>query len=802
MKKTALITIGIVVLIGFLGIAFATFWSDDIRIDTDPGSNSSTNPKVASDSIGNVCVVWHDQRSGSSEVYFNRSNDYGRTFMQNDIVLSHPSSSFDSDLQVSCGESGHIYVLWVALQDSQKIIIFMKSEDLGETWHSQQLNVGPSSGWLGNIDFAHDQYGSICVIANGRESFPYGVYASCSNDYGITWLDYEQVNSNIGDEIQADATIACDEQGNFYAAWVDNRDGANGNRRTYFNRYNVVGQAWGADQRIEPVGFAKNSSLPEIECDNAGNVYVAWKVEDGQFLTTYYTFNHSLDSGDNWSGSQELATEIDHPQIEADENGNVYLIWNDATNKISFRSSFDYGVTWQPIIRLMHPEDVHNCQLGNYDVVANGKHIYVTWENLEPWQGIFFNYSLNGGLTWRNYLMRVDSNPGESVETNTPSIAVDVYDNVYVTWEDRRNDVDYGDIYFNYGDFWGLTTNEKIRFEADYLVACQFVSDPYHIAYGAINDVYTPDTPPDYVVPRENGMAILGLLKAYEALGDQTYLDRANLVMDYLVRVQESDGSWKDEYDYRNPEGGLDSKSPTQPAEVMIAMNKLGYRADRYGSMQLAAQFLRDCQTHGYQGLICGGKDAGGSFSTWNWITDNSYAYWAMLAAHNWALEEGDTVFAEQCRQMATEILNGINSYFKHSSEVWWWQVVESDGAQTNIDNIVDWLNYAPQFLDLPANGVGDPALGEWIHQTFQEPSGNGGCLWGDRYPNEEYPGMSFQAAFCWLDLGQTDYANAAINWAETSSLWQLVPDWHGILGGWVDWLDVTNPYRRAGGEW
>ncbi|MBM3249147.1 MAG: hypothetical protein FJZ10_07010, partial [Candidatus Omnitrophica bacterium] len=406
------------------------------------------------------------------------------------------------------------------------------------------------------------------------------------------------------------------------------------------------------------------------------------------------------------------------------------------------------------------------------------------------------NFSKDGGVAWQYRDIRIDDNLDETtVATNKPSISVDSNENIFVAWEDARNGANT-DIYFDRGDYI-LDLNEKIKLEADYLVACQYLN-PGHIAHGAINDVYTPATPPDYVVPRENGMAILGLLLADGIFptNEPSYIDRANLSMDYLVRVQELDGSWKDEYDYRDPSGGRDTKSPTQAAEVMMAMYALGYQDNRYNSMKAAVQFLFDCQDNGYNGLICGGKEADESFSDWNWITDNSYAYWALLAARGWALVKGETTFAQECEDAAALILNGINNYFKNSSEVWWWQVVDNWGSRINNGGIIDWLNYTPRFLDIPANGVNNPELGVWIHETFQVPSGNGGCMWGERHPNQEYPGMSFQAAFSWFDLGQNDYANAAINWAENSSLWQLIPDEHGILGGWQDWINI-NDYSR-----
>jgi hypothetical protein len=71
---------------------------------------------------------------------------------------------------------------------------------------------------------------------------------------------------------------------------------------------------------------------------------------------------------------------------------------------------------------------------------------------------------------------------------------------------------------------------EKMRIEADYTPSCQYIKDPQHPAYGAINNVYGD---PTWVVPRENDMAILGSVVASESLNDTSYPEQAR-----------SDGAW------------------------------------------------------------------------------------------------------------------------------------------------------------------------------------------------------------------------------------------------------------------
>lgn len=92
-------------------------------------------------------------------------------------------------------------------------------------------------------------------------------------------------------------------------------------------------------------------------------------------------------------------------------------------------------------------------------------------------------------------------------------------------------------------------TEVLIETEADYILQCQFMEQS-DAAYGCINNVFGL---PTWVVPRENALAILGLIKANQILVKPLYLERAQLAIDYLVKVQDVDGAWFNQYSYTTP---------------------------------------------------------------------------------------------------------------------------------------------------------------------------------------------------------------------------------------------------------
>ncbi|MDD5432832.1 MAG: terpene cyclase/mutase family protein [Candidatus Omnitrophica bacterium] len=333
--------------------------------------------------------------------------------------------------------------------------------------------------------------------------------------------------------------------------------------------------------------------------------------------------------------------------------------------------------------------------------------------------------------------------------------------------------------------------SSDIKLEADYILSCQF-NNSSNDAYGAINNVFGN---PTWVVPGENAVAIMGLSTASKVLNDPVYVNKANLAADYLVRVQDNDGAWFDQYDYANSVSGA-GKSLRHTAEVVMAFDKLGFNAARYDSIKKASQFIIDCQNPINKGgiddgLVGGGKEADGSYRSWRWTSDNAYAYQALKTAANWAQQSGDHADAANFNNAASRVLDGINNKLAASGNHWV-RVVDSSGNVVSSEDRSDWISYAPLMLDLPVQGVNPSDAGDWIHNNLQKL--DGAVVWDDAsFSERKSPGYSFQAMLVWLDTAQSGYSDVALNWAENSGLWQKVVDSNGVVGGWVDWVEQGN---------
>ncbi|MCM8823817.1 MAG: GNAT family N-acetyltransferase [Candidatus Omnitrophica bacterium] len=337
---------------------------------------------------------------------------------------------------------------------------------------------------------------------------------------------------------------------------------------------------------------------------------------------------------------------------------------------------------------------------------------------------------------------------------------------------------------------------QKIIKEADYILSCQYMEEDR--SKGAINNVYGK---PTWVVPRENAWAIISLVRASKFLDDKKYIERAELCADYLIKIQDSDGGWFNQYSYDKKVSKDDpnweiawAKSITQTAQVIIALGELGFNKDRYLALKKGAEFILECQNPNNKGgrddgLVGGGKNFKGEYERWRWVSDNSFSYIALMVVSRWAELIGDLAFAQECENVAKRIIFGINNYFyiKDKSRKdygLWYRIVDENDNPVDSD-FHDWLNYAPLMLGIPVEGIKKDIAGKKIHYFFQKD--NGACVWDDgKYRYRLSPGFTLQACLAWLRLNDEfslECFNRGINWLVDSELWHRD-------GGFIDWQE------------
>jgi len=112
------------------GVSFST---PNVKV-SDEGLFAKFWPMVAVDSEGNVYIVWQDARNGydNYDIYFARSTDGGQTFGGNVRVDdSDPNRSAQSYPSIALDSGGNIYIVWNDERSGDSDVYFTKSVDKG-----------------------------------------------------------------------------------------------------------------------------------------------------------------------------------------------------------------------------------------------------------------------------------------------------------------------------------------------------------------------------------------------------------------------------------------------------------------------------------------------------------------------------------------------------------------------------------------------------------------------------------------------------------------------------------------------
>jgi hypothetical protein len=209
---------------------------------------------------------------------------------------------------------------------------------------------------------------------------------------------------------------------------------------------------------------ANDSYSQRVIC-NGSNVYVVWSDSRNGESDIY--LNYSTDSGAIWlaseiridTGDTAGANGSGGPDISV-SGDNVYVVWYDSRNgawDIYFNYSLDAGVTWQASdIRLDTGDTAGASDSWRPKISSAGNNVYVVWfDTRNGNEDIYFNYSMDAGATWQASDTRLDTGdtPGASISWQTQIASSG--NNVYVVWYDYRDGG--SDIYFNYSMDAGAT---------------------------------------------------------------------------------------------------------------------------------------------------------------------------------------------------------------------------------------------------------------------------------------------------------------------------------------------------------
>jgi len=316
-------------------------------VNVSHDASTSSSPQVAVDSTGNIFVVWEND-SGVLGILFSRSVDGGVTFSAPAMISTNTTGSVSP--QMAVGPNGNVYLGWEDDFSSGSDISFSRSLDHGQTFSppaSLPHGVGNSTGVQLNVDAA----GNVNAAWSNDSPGNSDIFFSRSTNGGLNFSAPLNISKTPG--FSSNALLAADAAGNISVIWTDNVPPATAMDIFYARSSN------GGTSFSSPINISNNSGFsadPSLAVDSAGNINVAW--DDTTPGKDDIFFSRSTDSGATFATPQNLSNNSGSstiPQMVADKNGSLNVVWQDTTPGVSqiFFSRYTNAVINHPPVAVV-----------------------------------------------------------------------------------------------------------------------------------------------------------------------------------------------------------------------------------------------------------------------------------------------------------------------------------------------------------------------------------------------------------------------------------------------------------------
>ncbi|MEW6516789.1 MAG: FG-GAP-like repeat-containing protein [candidate division FCPU426 bacterium] len=360
--------------------------------------DSQENPQACADGQGGAITVWQDNRSGSYDLYAQRTNTWGERIWQVEgIVISSSSGDQKNPKIIPDGQNGAI-VFW--------------EDDRNGNWdiYGQRIDQNGNPLWTMN--------GEVVCSANGNQT---SLKVVNGNAALLAWQD------------------ARNDGGDIYVQKID--DNGNG--------------LWGANG-LAVCSAANTQTEPALIAEGSGGAYVAW-TDSRDGVSHIYT--QKIDSGglEQWLNNGICVCDADYGQggvaIASDGLGGLILVWGDHRRRIYAGSWVYYDdiyaqhlngsgmITWNAngnCIRaaadLTWTESNKSLQI----ITDNNQGAFLTWN--QQWNTIPYAKTLRfdptGTKLWESARWGGGyTNYGPAA----PQMIADGSGGAYIAWNDWRN---------------------------------------------------------------------------------------------------------------------------------------------------------------------------------------------------------------------------------------------------------------------------------------------------------------------------------------------------------------------------
>ena len=327
-----------------------TWHSSRVDFASLPANQSTGDPALTADSLGNVYLGILAYSGTASGILVAKSTDGGASFAEPVRLDDGGDKEF---LTVDLAND-NVYVVWENSASVDQAVYFSKSVDLGATFTARQ-RISSASGTNNAAYPAVGPNGEIYVVWT---NFSTRLYFDRSLDEGTTWLEPDIVA--VGDivaprnPLEGDfrnpliPSIAVDTttgpyRGRIYLVWPDQRFGDPDILLTWSDDQ---GDAWSPFVRVndDVLGSDADQFFPWVEVDGNGHVQVTFldRREDPDGLLLAMVLATSTDGGQTFGPNIRVSDGIygpsnfgflgDYTGASVSSDNTIHPLWPDGRN--------------------------------------------------------------------------------------------------------------------------------------------------------------------------------------------------------------------------------------------------------------------------------------------------------------------------------------------------------------------------------------------------------------------------------------------------------------------------------------
>ncbi len=295
------------------------------NLSQSPGEAFGPSMAITRSGKVRVYIVYHDNRSGTTQVYLIASKK-GTKFKKPKNITPNDGGAFSPRIALDSAEN--LNVVWGDTLFFNRRVVFTRSSDMGGTF-SELIDISRSSGNAFEPEIAVDSGDAINIVWEDEGPGVSTIMFSRSNDGGHTFSEPKRLSSGTSQATEAHITTAAN--GQIYVVW--NEVISNGSRQAFFSRSTNNGATFS-----EPINLSNDSGadIHKGFVTSRGNaVYVAYNNDEESSHQVYVV--KSEDNGQSFGDPVQVSSatksrgRAHSASMCIDGDGTMHIVWIDTS---------------------------------------------------------------------------------------------------------------------------------------------------------------------------------------------------------------------------------------------------------------------------------------------------------------------------------------------------------------------------------------------------------------------------------------------------------------------------------------